>query len=94
MIEEKDILTIKNPLLSYSYCFLYNETANIAEHEKIIIDSKNIMCCYDFAFYIKNSNKQKLFDAVLASGDLYWIELFYNQIHFDKTKYETLMLFI
>jgi uncharacterized protein YerC len=68
--------------------------ANVEALQQVIIDSKNIKECYFFARDVKTSNKQLLSEIVLASGDLYYINLFYNNINFDKTKYNNLILFI
>jgi hypothetical protein len=96
MNTEEEILKLKNSYSSYCYCIDNEETANIKAHEQIIIDSKNSDCdyCYYFARDIKNSNKELLFKALLQSGNFYYIKQFYKYINFDKTKYETLMLFI
>ncbi len=120
-IREKEILALNEPEKSFWYC-ICNRNADIKAHEKVILDSKNITYCYEFAVHfpitnlklleqiiidsvdinycyyfaktIKELNKQLLFEAVLSSGNLPWIKSFYKNIDFDKTKYETLMLFI
>jgi hypothetical protein len=90
----QEILASKDAWASYWYCHFNKETANIKKHEEIIINSKNILCCYDFAKDIPGANKQLLSEIVLQSGDLHYIGLFYDNIDFDKTKYEALMVFI
>jgi hypothetical protein len=94
MKTEEEVLALNNPVYSYNYCIRNKNTANVKAHEKIIIDSKYLNYCIGFARNISNANKQLLSEVVLASGDLYYINLFYNYVDFDKTKYETLMLFI
>jgi hypothetical protein len=79
------------------YCFLFAinfPNTNLKLFEQIIINSKHIYYCYFFAKLVKESNKQLLSEIVLASGNLDYIKKFYNEVDFDKTKYETLMLFI
>jgi hypothetical protein len=94
MNTEQEILDLKNPWESYYYCCDNEKTANINAHEKIIINSKSLQYCYWFARDIEKSNKQLLFKVVLKSGDLDYIKRFYNYINFDKSEFETLMLFI
>jgi hypothetical protein len=79
------------------FCYLFAKDipeANINALEQVIINSKNLRFCFWFARDISGSNKQLLFEAVLASGNLHYIMRFYNEIDFDKYKYESLMLFI
>jgi hypothetical protein len=94
MKTEEEVLNLNDPWQSFWYCFDNQKTANIKAHEKVIIDSKNIHYAYTFAADIENSNKELLFELVLESKDVDYIKAFYNYIDFDKTKYETLMLFI
>jgi hypothetical protein len=94
MKTEQEILVKNDHWKSYWHCYFNKEIANIKKHEEIIINSKNILCCYDFAKDIPGANKQLLSEIVLQSGDLHYIGLFYDDIDFDKTKYERLMLFI
>ncbi len=89
---EQDILNKKEPYESYSYCYFNQDTKNIKLHEEIV--SKDPQSCYYFAKDIKCSNKEYLFKEVLKSGNLHFIKLFYNEVDFDKSKFETLMLFI
>jgi hypothetical protein len=90
---EQKILELNDPEESYFYC-LANDSCNLKAHEKIIIESKDPEECYFFAKDIYGANKQLLSEIVLASGNLHLIKLFYNNINFDKSRYEKLMLFI
>jgi hypothetical protein len=92
--EEQKILELNDPNKSFWYCFNNQHIANIKAHQQVIINSNSRVECHWFAKHIKNSDKQLLSDIVLASGDLYYIKLFYHEIDFDKSKYERLMLFI
>jgi hypothetical protein len=90
---EKVILNSKDP----HYCYLFARdiyNANIKGHEKIILDSRNTYYCYLFARDIFNSNKDSLFKTILESKDLDYIKHFYDNIDFDKAKYNNLLLFI
>jgi hypothetical protein len=93
MNTEQEILQLNDAYHSFWYCYR-NKNANIKLHEKIIIDSKNPYYCYMFARYIKNSNKELISKAILLSQDLYYIKAFYDNINFNKSKYQTLMLFL
>jgi|688.fasta_scaffold1047452_2 hypothetical protein len=68
--------------------------ADINLLQSVIINSRNVYYCFRFALHVKDSNKQLLSEIVLALGDLEYIRNFYNNIDFDKSKYETLMLFL
>jgi hypothetical protein len=92
--EEQEILNLNDPCQSYWCCYFNQNTANIKAHEEIVFNSKDPEWCYFFARNIENSNKELLFEVVLQSGDLKCIMAFYKLIDFDKTKYETLMLFL
>jgi hypothetical protein len=94
MKTEEEVLSLNDPYLSYFYCINNLDTANIKAHERIIIDSKHPYYCYWFALDIEHSNKQLLFEIILASGNLYFINFFYENVDFDKTKYENLMMFV
>jgi hypothetical protein len=91
---EESLLRLKDPKGCFYYCLAHADTANIEAHQKVILDSKNLYILIWFAKDIKNSNKQLLSEVVLASGDLFWIKRFYDEVDFDKSKYETLMLFL
>jgi hypothetical protein len=92
--EEQEILELNDPNKSFWYCVNNQNIANIKAHQQVIINSKNRVECFYFAKHIRNSNKQLLSEIVLVSGDLFWIKKFYNEVDFDKSKYERLMLFI
>jgi hypothetical protein len=62
--------------------------------EKKIIDYGDAFYCYYFALNNLLSNKDLLFKKILESKNIDIIKRFYNEVDFDKTKYETLMLFI
>jgi hypothetical protein len=89
---EKQILLENDPWESYYYCLANQEIADIKAHERIII--KSFRVCYFFAIYINKADKQLLSEIVLQSGNLEYIKKFYNDVSFDKTRYEALMLFI
>lgn len=94
---EQEILNIKDPRTSHWYCYycLNNKkAANIKEHEKIVLESKDAKYAYYFAKNIPEANKERLFTKVLELNDLYYICLFLKNIDFDKEKYKHLLLFI
>jgi hypothetical protein len=94
-IEKHEEVIINSKNIFYCYYFAkYVPNANIKKIEKVIIDSKDMDFSYWFARDIENSNKQELFKVTLESGNIDYIKRFYQNINFDKTKYETLMLFI
>jgi hypothetical protein len=62
--------------------------------EKKIIDYGDAFYCYYFALNNLSSNKDLLFKKILESKNIDIIKRFYNEVDFDKTKYERLMLFI
>jgi hypothetical protein len=93
-LTEEEVLKLNSVWESYSYCTQNQHTANVEAHEKIIIDSKRYTYYYWFARDIINSNKELLFKELLSSSDLLLIKTFYNTLCFDKSKYETLMLFL
>jgi hypothetical protein len=92
---EQIILYSKNIDITYCLVFaMHISGVDIQAFEEVIINSGDIEACLIFAKDIKGSNKQRLSEAVLASGNLDYIKAFYNNIDFDKTKYERLLLFI
>jgi hypothetical protein len=72
----------------------YISCEKLKELQQIVLDSMNPYYCYLLALDLKGSDNQLLFEAVLKSKDMYWIQEFYQNIDFDKSKYENLMLFI
>jgi|688.fasta_scaffold1107748_2 hypothetical protein len=90
---EKIIIDSKDPEYCYGFARYISEE-NLKEIQNVIVNSKNAQYCYFFALDIEDSDKQLLSEVVLKSRDVYWIQEFYKHINFDKTKYETLMLFI
>jgi|688.fasta_scaffold2425787_2 hypothetical protein len=98
MKTEQEILDLKNSYYSYKYCLRNQDAANIKAHQDIIIQN-SIECGFHYYLFvfardIMSSDKQLLSEIVLASGRLNFIKSFYKYIKFDKSKYETLMLFI
>lgn len=90
--EEQEVLNRNNTEASYHYCFI-NKIASISLHEDIICKSNNIEYIYCFGRYIKQSNKEKLFRRLLVLNDLTYINLFLENIEFDKERYKDLLLF-
>jgi hypothetical protein len=91
---EQEILNLNDPHQSFWYCYYINKDANINAHQDIIINSNSIHYCYLFAKDIKSSNKELLFEKLLKYKDLDYIKAFYDNVNFNKSKYETLLLFI
>lgn len=61
------------------------------EKLKIILDSNDPEACYNFA-YLFDKDKESLnllSEVILESGKEYYIEIFYRNFDFDKTKYES-----
>lgn len=91
--EEQYILNENDPWESYKYC-MKNEDANISLHEDVIIKSDNVGYNYYFAKYIKKSNKERLFKRLLELNDFFFINLFLEDVDFDKKQFEGLLLFL
>jgi len=66
---------------------------NIKENELIILGSKCPIYCYGFALHVTGANKQALSEVVLKSLNYHYINLFYNNIDFDKSRYDLMLLF-
>jgi hypothetical protein len=56
---EQEILNLNHYVKSYVYCYNNIQTANIKEHEQIILSSKDPIYCYLFARDIPNANIKK-----------------------------------
>jgi hypothetical protein len=94
-IEKHEEVIINSKNIFYCYYFAkYVPNANIKKIEKVIIDSKDVDFCYWFARDIPGSDKQSLSEVVLTSGNFFYIKSFYEHVEFDKSRYETLLLFI
>lgn len=78
--EEQEILSLKNAYKSYYYCFENKKTANIKEHEKIIIESKDVYYAYKFALNIPGANLKEHEKVVLESKYAYYAYLFARDI--------------
>jgi hypothetical protein len=92
-LHEQIIINSRN----IKYCRWFVEDVsdkNMDVVEQIVISSRDPHECHLFAVKVKNSNKQLLSDIVLSSGNLKYIKEFYKSVDFDKTRYETLLLFI
>jgi hypothetical protein len=94
MKTEEEILALNDPGESFFYCKHNQQTANIKAHQEIVIKSLDFHCCYKFATDIVYSDKQLLSEVILLSCDEFFIKNFYENVNFDKTRYETLLLFI
>lgn len=130
---EQDILNLKDPKLSLSFCLDNLKTNRIEEHQDIIINygsasqifnfthlfkyyeyndndkisiekledklllvaNKNdARTIYYFAFFIVESNKEKLFRKLLELNDSEVINIFFKEIKFDKDKFKDLLIFL
>lgn len=78
--EEQEILSLKDPEKSYYYCFYNKKTANIKEHEKIILESKDAWYAYLFARDIPNANIKELEKVVLESKNVHYAYFFARDI--------------
>lgn len=80
--EEQDILNLKDPDKSYYYCLDNKETANLKEHERIILESKNACCAYYFAKDILGvgANIKEHEKNILESKDAYYAYYFAKDI--------------
>ena len=89
-IAENEQIVLAGKNTKWCFYFALNiPEANIKAHEEIVIVSKDPHICFCFAKHIKGTNKQLLSKVVLESLNEKYIKLFYNNIDFDKTKYES-----
>lgn len=94
---EEIIIASKNSYCCYYFAINsddYNgfDDLNINALQQVLIENKSYKHIIAFARDNK-ANKQLLSEVILQSLDQYWIEEFYNNIDFDKSRYELMMLF-
>lgn len=93
-VKKNEALVLENKSSYHSFWFAKKiKGANIKAHERVIINNKKPAYCLMFADYIKDADKQTLSEVVLKSLDEYYIRRFYQEIDFDKSKYDLMLLF-
>lgn len=65
------------------------DIADIKAHQNYVVDFGDLKDIYKFAKSVEKSDKQLLSQIVLESLDEHWIYKFYNNVEFDKTKYDS-----
>lgn len=102
--EHEDIIynIEKDKIKHKKYEYLFNiiefvkhvKYADVNKAEKLVLDYNDPQIICYFAYYINQSNKEKLFRKLLELNNIRHIERFLEEIEFDKERYKDLLLFI
>lgn len=98
-VKDCNIDLLEQKVLDYkssSYCYEFAKNvprANALKHQEIITLSNDHRLMYLFARDVKKSDKQALSEVILKSLNYHYINLFYKEINFDKSKYDLMLMF-
>ena len=102
--ENEDVIygVEKNKIKHIRYNYILNviefvkhaKYADINKAEELVLSYNDSGITYNFAYCIKQSNKEKLFIKLLELNNLYYIKRFLKEIDFDKDKFKDLLLFL
>jgi len=79
-------------IITPTECYMaFNYATSIEEKLNLVLKTKDPEVCYNLAFlFYKNKEcLNKLSEVILESLNDYYIDRFYNNYDFDKTKYDS-----
>ena len=76
---EERILKLKNPFLSCYFASAFPDS-NIKKHEQVVIDSKDLACCFSFANSVPKADVKMLSKVVVDSEDIEYNKKFLFEV--------------